>query len=214
VFAVGVEPHFWTDHGDFANAVIDGLAPKLFKESFDGLVLEEGASLGRDPRAEPVDEREVPVRAPASTEPHFRRAGVPYVTANEAASVAERDPFPTDPDLIERGTRSHARLQNQLADNVASAGLVPLSPSDEDPQFDLAWRDGADLHVAEIKSTTAANEEHQLRLGLGQVLRYRHALAADGTTVHATLYVEQRPADPAWSDLCQSLQITLRWPTR
>ena len=95
---------------------------------------------------------------------------------------------------------------------MASARLVPLSPSDDGPQFDVAWRDGADLHVAEIKSTTAANEEHQLRLGLGQLLRYRHALSADGTTVHATLYVEQQPPDPAWSDLCQSLQITLRWP--
>jgi carbon-monoxide dehydrogenase large subunit len=36
-----------------------------------------------------------------------------------------------------------------------------------------AWRD---CYVAEVKSLTNANEEHQLRLGLGQVLRYQHAL--------------------------------------
>jgi hypothetical protein len=66
---------------------------------------------------------------------------------------------------------------------------------------------------AEVKSTTAKNEEHQLRFGLGQLLRYRHALSTSGATVHATLYVERQPADPEWSKLCQSLGITLRWPT-
>ena len=115
--------------------------------------------------------------------------------------------------MVERGTRSQGRLQNRLAAEVAAAGFVPLSPTVDDPPFDLAWRDGADLHVAEVKSTTATNEEHQLRLGLGQLLRYRHALSAGGTTVHAMLYAERQPADPAWSHLCQSLEITLRWPT-
>jgi len=110
---VGVEPRFWTDHGYFANAVIAGMAPKLFKESFDGLVPDEAASLSRDPRAEPVDAQEVPVQAPAATEPHSKRVGVPYVTANEAASVAERDPFPTDPDLIERGRSLSSRMRHR-----------------------------------------------------------------------------------------------------
>lgn len=119
----------------------------------------------------------------------------------------------TDPDVVERGTRSHARLQNRLAADVASSGLVPLSPAAGDPPFDLAWRDGADLHVAEVNSTTAMNEEHQMRLGLEQLLRYRHALSAGGTTVHATLYVDRRLVDPRRSELCQSLGVTLRWPT-
>ena len=212
-FHVGVEPRFWTDHGYFANAVIAAIAPKRFNDSlFDGLVPDEAASLGSYPRTEPVDEQEIPVPEPEATEPDSKPVGVPYVAANETASVAERDPFPTDPDLIERGTRSHARLQNQLAAEVAAAGSVPLSPIDSGPRYDLAWWDDADLHVAEIKSTTPANEEHQLRMGLGQLLRYRHALSTDGMTVHATLYVEQQPADPAWSDLCRTLQVTLRWP--
>jgi hypothetical protein len=129
--------------------------------------------------------------APRPPEP-----GIEYLAADESAAVAERDPFPTDPDVIERGTRSHARLQNQLAAEVADAGLVPLSPAAGDPRFDLAWRDWVDLHVAEVKSTTATNEEHQLRLGLGQLLRYRLALSIDGSAVRATLFVEQKPADP------------------
>jgi hypothetical protein len=92
-------------------------------------------------------------------------------------------------------------------------GAGARSPCADDPPFDLARRDRADLHVAEVKSTTAMNEERQMRLGLGQLLRYRHALSAGGTTVHATLYAERRPADPQWSVLCQSLGVTLVWPT-
>jgi hypothetical protein len=155
----------------------------------------------------------VPTLENAATHPRSSEVGVEYVAADESATVAEHDPFATDPDVVERGTRSHACLQNQLAAEAASAGLVPLSPAADDPPFDIAWRDGAELHVAEVKSTTATNEEHQLRLGLGQLLRYRHARSADGKTVHATLYVEREPVDSAWSQLCQSLGITLRWPT-
>lgn len=52
--------------------------------------------------------------------------------------------------------------------------------------------DGETYWVAEVKSTTNENEEKQLRLGLGQVLRYHHVsnqsrktravLVAEGTT--------------------------------
>ena len=46
-------------------------------------------------------------------------------------------------------------------------GLPPV------PNFDLAWQKDRTVFVAEVKSITAENEEHQLRLGLGQVLQYR-----------------------------------------
>jgi hypothetical protein len=51
------------------------------------------------------------------------------------------------------------------------------TPRPDEPQYDLAWLAGDTLYVAEVKSLTAANEERQLRLGLGQVLRYTHLLA-------------------------------------
>ena len=51
--------------------------------------------------------------------------------------------------------------------------------------------------MAEIKSITADNEEEQLRLGLGQVLRYRQRLLALGhECVVAVLVPERQPHDP------------------
>lgn len=211
-FRVEVPTRFEIDHGKFANAVIAGIAGQVF-DLYDGFGEDVEPTSGSDTVGETRSPREALDSEKAGARPRSAELGVAYVSADESAAVAESDPFATDPDMVERGTRSHARLQNQLAAEVASAGLVPLSPAADDPPFDLAWRDGSDLHVAEVKSTTATNEEHKLRLGLGQLLRYRHALSTDGTTVHATLYVERQPADTEWSNLCQSLGITLRWPT-
>ena len=44
----------------------------------------------------------------------------------------------------------------------------------------MAWQKDGTVFVAEVKSITAENEEHQLRVGLGQVLRYRQHLSALG----------------------------------
>jgi hypothetical protein len=214
-FEVSVDPRFWLDHGSFADAVVAAIAGRhVFRDGmYNGVAVKAASDLGDDTSSEPSAHGRASGLENVAGRPRSGEVGMAYVSADESADVAEREPFATDPDVIERGTRSHARLQNRLAADVASSGLVPLSPAAGDPPFDLAWRDGADLHVAEVKSTTAINEEHQMRLGLGQLLRYRHALFAGGTTVHATLYVERRPADPQWSELCRSLGVTLRWPT-
>jgi len=41
-----------------------------------------------------------------------------------------------------------------------------------------------------------------LRLGLGQVLRYRQLLERSGQPVQALLMVEREPRDGAWRDPC------------
>jgi hypothetical protein len=41
------------------------------------------------------------------------------------------------------------------------------------------------------------NEERQLRLGLGQLLRYRYGLRRDGVKVHAYLVCERKPCHSA-----------------
>ena len=69
-------------------------------------------------------------------------------------------------------------------------------------------------YVAEVKSITDSNEEHQLRLGLGQVLRYRHALALGGRTIKAVLIPEREPLDVSWIELCRALDVTNAWPER
>jgi len=64
--------------------------------------------------------------------------------------------------------------------------------------------------VAEVKSITSENEEHPLRVGLGQVLRYRQRLSALGhDRVVAVLVPERQPGDPSWRELCQELGVVL-----
>jgi hypothetical protein len=141
-----------------------------------------------------------------------RRVGTSYRRADERATVAARDPFETDPAKIERGTRGHATTQNALADFLHAHGDEPRSPAPDDPDFDLAWVRGRVLFIAEVKSLTRANEEKQLRLGLGQVLRYRHLLASAHQNVVAVLVAEREPADLSWCDVCDGLGVVLVWP--
>ncbi|NOJ79838.1 hypothetical protein [Myxococcus xanthus] len=148
--------------------------------------------------------------------PHSLEAakiGRTYLRANEEAALSERDPFPVDPAVVERGIRGHAKTQNLLADVVQQHGHKPLSPANDDPAYDLLWHDGETLCVAEVKSLTVDNEERQLRLGLGQVLRYRQRLASFGTPVRAYLVAEREPSDPEWQSLCDSVGVTLAWPS-
>ncbi|MFL5910446.1 MAG: hypothetical protein ACJ768_07785 [Gaiellaceae bacterium] len=163
------------------------------------------------PLAAAVDAAELrDVPASRRSRPSPLPVGRSYRRADAAATVAERDPFPVDPAVVERSLRSHALLQNELADWVRAAGFKPESPN-ANTFFDLAWREADVLWVAEVKSLTTANEERQLRLGLGQVLRYRQMLAGDAREVRAMLYVERRPRDDAWIGVCESVGVVLRW---
>src|SRR5215207_6045873 len=82
------------------------------------------------------------------------------------------------------------------------------------PDYDLAWYqpDGRFV-VAEVKSLTSDNEAQQLRLGLGQLLDYRHALVRRAREVSAVLAVERRPASARWRMICQANGVKLVWPT-
>lgn len=138
--------------------------------------------------------------------------GQTYRPADEETSVAERDPFHVDPALVERALRSHAQTQNALAAHLSNLGRRPLSPDQHSPSFDLGWWHAGHLYVAEIKSREDENEERQLRLGLGQVLRYRQKLTDQhGGTVKAVLALSSRPRDLSWLTLCNALGVRLCW---
>ncbi|MDQ5823898.1 MAG: hypothetical protein M3441_06745 [Chloroflexota bacterium] len=140
--------------------------------------------------------------------------GVSYRRANEEISISERDPFQVDPALVERANRGHAATQNMLAQYLSGKGIEPLSPKPADPNFDLAWLHDGIVFVAEVKSITPENEERQLRLGLGQLLRYRYLLAKTGRSVKAVLMLERKPEDQGWTELCEQEGIILAWPDR
>ena len=118
--------------------------------------------------------------------------------------------MPRDPALIERGLRGHRVTQNALAEALTQVGLEPLSPASGDPDWDIAWHCEGRLYIAEVKSLTASNEERQLRLGLGQVLRYRQR--ATYARPVAVLVTERKPKDESWLLLCEHLQVQLVWP--
>jgi len=63
------------------------------------------------------------------------------------------------------------------------------------------------------KEVLVRNEERQLRLGLGQVLRYRQVLAHSGN-VAAVIAVPHSPADAGWLTLCELLGVSLVWPSK
>jgi hypothetical protein len=165
--------------------------PRFFVELFPALTAELRGHVGR-----------------GAVRPIYSSA---YRRADEAGSVAKSDPFSRDPAIVERALQGHAKTQNALADYLVSRGLQPFSPTGEQPNFDVAWSDGSALWVAEVKSLTDENEEKQLRLGLGQVLRYRQ-LANPTGVARAALVTEHEPKDRTWAVLCESLGIALAWP--
>lgn len=131
--------------------------------------------------------------------------------ADEELEPEARGDAEHDPDAFGAGCRSHARTQNRLHDTLVVAGVAPYSPDMADSQYDLAWQVGRRTYVAEVKSITSANEEKQLRLGLGQVLRYR-SLSEQGST--AVLVASREPSDSTWTATCESAGVILLWPKR
>ena len=137
--------------------------------------------------------------------------GAAYRAADEDAERKAPDPFEVDPNQLDRSTRLHAATQNALSAAVKRRGCTPVSPSGE-PNFDLAWEEASGVTiVAEVKSVKATNAERQLRLGLGQVLRYQSLLAAHGRQVKGVLVLSGPPHDDRWVELCASHDVALIW---
>jgi len=130
----------------------------------------------------------------------------------EVVTTRDRDPHSVDPNLVDRALRGHRRTQNLLRDALAEAGLTPRSPTAGEPEFDIGWEDGDSLCIAEVKSMSHANEEKQLRLAVGQVLRYAQLLSAGRRPVRRFIALERQPQDPSWLELTAELDIGLMWP--
>jgi hypothetical protein len=173
------------------------------------LVFEIAADVPPIPQTGAEDPPRAGSRAPES----IKYQGAAYRPADEDIARATIAPFAVDPNVIDRGSRGHARTQNALAEWAAARGYRPTRPGLGQPDYDVAWLAGDVLFVAEVKSLTRANEVRQLRLGLGQVLHYRYLLATTGRAVRAVLAVEREPSDDAWKDLCTSLGVQLVWPS-
>jgi XisH protein len=81
-----------------------------------------------------------------------------------------------------------------------------------EPFYDLAWERNNEIWVAEVKSLTRRSEERQLRLAVGQVLRYAQQLESKDKPVVKVIAVEEEPIDGTLKGLCLSLGVRLVWP--
>jgi len=127
-------------------------------------------------------------------------------------SEGEDRSFESNPFLRVRGTNAHRRISNLLIDHVHGIGHSPPKPVSE-PFYDMAWSDESNIWLAEIKSLTDENETHQMRLGLAQLLEYKHKLTLlHKKQVSPWLVVEYEPKNPMWLGLLGSLQVKLTWP--
>ncbi len=152
-------------------------------------------------------------------EGHLRALKKPLTTPYRPVELSgrmNRDPFPFDPEELDRATVAHGVLQNKLADLAEKAGYEVLRPGDGDPAaFDIAWRSSAAKMIVEVKtlSTTDA-EDKQLRLGIGQVLDYQERFRAIGENVRAVLVVDKKPRQVShWERLCDRHRVRLVWPS-
>lgn len=147
-----------------------------------------------------LDQQDDDLRLPSdlvpSTDP------ISYQRADESASIEPSlGLYLKDYLLQERALGSHARIQNAIADAVGALGIRPLTPGPSGVQFDIAFRHGScPFVVIEVKSCTLLNQELQLRLGLGQVLRYAHQLRASYGDVLPVLATELA-LDPEWREV-------------
>jgi hypothetical protein len=145
-------------------------------------------------------------RVPVQIGPaHYRRA-------NERPKTAAAAPFERDPNVMDRALGVHGRTQNALEGFLARAELRTWSPRPHEPDFDLAWRTKRTIYVAEVKSLNARNEIHQLRIGLGQVLEYRHQMTEHFPHVKAVLAIPRPPKNERWVQICADVGVQLVWP--
>jgi hypothetical protein len=140
--------------------------------------------------------------------------GRAYREADEVVEeITKEAPLYRDPDSVGRGRAAHNRTQNCIAAVIRELGWLPRSPKPEEPEFDLAWSTDVGVFVCEVKSLTAQNEERQLRMAIGQVIRYRQKLAAAGhEPMTAVIATETTPIDVSWDQLCRHEGILLIWP--
>ena len=134
--------------------------------------------------------------------------GRDYIPRDTSVAMQAPELLAVDPQKLERGNRSHFKMQADLADAALSAGNQPLSPTPHDPSFDIAWRRAGELVVVEVKSATPDNLERQLRLGLGQILYYAQILRERGELVSAVLLIELMP-DSTWFKVAQRAGVRL-----
>jgi hypothetical protein len=132
--------------------------------------------------------------------------------ANENIDVDHPGTIKVDRAAVVAARREHSRLQNTLRSRALKAKKTLVKPPN-DANVDLAWKGPrSKTTVAEVKSLSYANEVHQLRYGLGQLLDYLDEFAANGTKANGVLFVSRPPSKFSWLRKCEAMGVELCWP--
>lgn len=127
-----------------------------------------------------------------------------------APKTAAPAPSTWDAEGKDAETQEHANVLNRLNDVLRAAG-VDVVYSIGRPACDLAFRAGGGLTIVEAKSLPKGSDEHQMRVGLGQVLQYRAELAEGVRTRIRPIVAVPRAPDRAatWRAACAAAGVAL-----
>ena len=153
---------------------------------------------------------------PAPTTTRGRQGvGSEYRPAHPRARTAQREPFSVDPE-IPSGSSSRGARRTQYSGRpprrARRGSSRVLHYRMDPPRSTLLGKSTRGLLLRRSRSLTDTNEERQLRLALGQVLRYGDLLATGGRPVRRIIAVERKPADDSWIRLCKACGVELVWP--
>jgi hypothetical protein len=142
-------------------------------------------------------------------EPDEDVLGVPYVPRHPNGRPRPTGELRVDLAELDKRQRAHEATVSALAAVLAGEGAKPHAPRRGAPQFDLSWRRGRQLYVAEVKTLHATNEVQQVRLGFGQVLDYAVQLGRRGRQIQPVLVLEREPKDDRWKQLAARTGVVL-----
>lgn len=120
-------------------------------------------------------------------------------------------PFTWDAEDKDANTQEHVDTLNTLNAILEQAEIEAVEGMSR-PNCDLAYVHRRGLVIIEAKSLPRGSDDHQMRLGLGQVLDYRANLSAGKEYPHvkAILAVPRTPERVAtWQRACEDAHVTL-----
>ena len=150
------------------------------------------------------------------------RSGEPDTDDSSTTRVGSAKPFArsTTPEPAERvtdgeatadGLAGHEDTVAKLDRLVRAAGYTPLY--DGAPRVDISWQTAEGLVIVEVKSVTAANETHQIRLALGQILDYAVELTQAGHTVLPAIAISGDIGPSRWGETCAAVGVQFTEPS-
>lgn len=134
-----------------------------------------------------------------------------FVPDRGAVKTRAPEPFTKDPDALDRALGAHRDLLNEIYQLATRRGFS-VKRGVGGRSIDLGWQDARDFVLVEAKSLNTANENHQLRYGLGQVLEYAAMLRRDYDSVFPFLAIPRPPKDERWRGIFDAAGVTLVWP--